>query len=132
MDPNRRAWSLMTRSRGGTVSILRDLTLAECRQSYERLDPEFGCTTTLYERSQGSEEYHGRGRVIVGREADGEIVQREVFGPDDWDRKEMEEWPRWPKRECVKWEDPQHERHWLPGLQELGRAFADSVKKNAR
>jgi hypothetical protein len=120
MDPNRRSWSLMTRSRGGTVSVLRELTLSECRQAYERLNPGYGHTVEFYERAEGSEEFHSHGRVSTGRDADGEIVQREVFGPDDWSPDEMRDWPHWPKHEYIKWDDPKHERHWLPNLPSRG------------
>lgn len=106
MDPNQRAWSLMTRSHGGMVSVLRDLTLAECRQTYERLDPWYGHHSVSYE-SEGGGSYSSGGRSVN----DGDIEVREVFGPSDWDSSEMSSWSSWPTHELIKLDDPRHHRN---------------------
>lgn len=85
MDEARRAWSILTKSRGGTVSVIRDLTLAECRQMYERLDPWYGYSVA------------GDGEVVMRHCQESDIEIREVFGPEDWDRSEMSTWQSWPK-----------------------------------
>lgn len=98
----RRAWALLTKARNGTVSILRDLTLAECRQSYQRLNPNYGQTRLTYE---GDECYISHYNSIGGAE----IELREAFGPEDWDRAEVATWDApWPKWELIKLSDPRH------------------------
>jgi hypothetical protein len=104
--PSDKAWSLLTKTHGGVVSILRDLTLREVQQAYERLDPSFGCVhrKCFYTNANGvrapaevSMHYHdGHGS------SKDPITLREVFGPIDWDRKEMANWDRWPKSEEIE------------------------------
>ena len=103
--PERRAWSLVTKTEGGTVSILRDLTLVECRNAYEALDPWRGITAISYQSEEGGSVSFGEGSRTINA---GDIQMREVFGPDDWDRSEMEAWAHWPKHEYIKIDDPRH------------------------
>lgn len=99
-----RHWSLMTRTRKGVVSILRDLTEREAAQVYESLDPYRGQTVESYVRRRadgtttyGSNNYH----AAVG---DGEIEQREVFGPAGWkwfpEEIAPQSWPKFVTVEC--------------------------------
>ena len=114
-DVNARHWSLMTKTRKGHVSILRDLTLYECKEAYVRLNPEYGHTYTSYESDDpdtrppgslgGSTSFGGR---IVSAD---EIDLREVFGPSVWDISEVSSWDVWPKHDYIKWNDERHYRH---------------------
>jgi hypothetical protein len=100
----------MTKTRGGVVSILRDLTLAECRQAYMRLNPDYGMTYTSYEIEGGGSFSQGGRRV-----SDGEVEIREVFGPADWDHAEIRGWDgEWPKFKTIKIADPLHPQHRPP------------------
>ena len=117
----RRAWSIMTKSRAGTVSILRDLTLEECRRTFERLDPWYGQVSTQYEASDPNKRdpnivsggvSSGSGRTPEA----GDIEIREVWGPPDWDRSEMNSWKHWPEFVTIKWDDPEHYRFRRGGL----------------
>lgn len=94
IDPTRKDWSLMVKTRNGTVSLLRDLTLAEVRSAYERLDPFYGDFYGPIQHMPGG----GWIRKGPTRLAEpGDVVQREVIGPAGWDRAEIETWDRWPK-----------------------------------
>lgn len=105
-DPESRAWSLMTKTRKGVLSILRDLTLAECRQAYHRLNPEYGQTHTMIVWEGG--DASGLGRCVD----DNEMEIREVFGPPDWDASEVSGWDDpWPKLHRIELDDPMHPRN---------------------
>lgn len=91
------AWSILTKTRGGTVSVLRDLTLAEAKQIYERLDSWFGVTQTIKVFPDGTNHYGGVGRHVQ----DGDIEIREVFGPPDWNVSEVNSWDHWPKTRYI-------------------------------
>lgn len=99
-----REWTLITKARNGTVSILRDLTLEECRAAYERLDPCYGMIATVYETKDGGTTCSSSLRSVN----DGDIEVREVVGPKHWNMKEMNEWQHWPKIEEIKLDDPRH------------------------
>jgi hypothetical protein len=102
MNPDAKAWSLLTKTRGGVVSILRDLTLAECRQAYHRLNPQYGVTVTSFKSLEG-----GTYTDAVGSLLPSHIEIREVFGPGGWDRNEVRTWDApWPKYVTVEADDP--------------------------
>lgn len=97
-DPCKPLWSIMTKSRGGTVSMIRDLTLEEAQKIYERLDPWYGSQTTiatihedfLPEDGYATSFARGGGRTVK----DGDIEIREVFGPAGWRGfKGLKSWP---------------------------------------
>jgi len=118
-DPQAKAWSLMTKSHKGVVSVIRDLTLADARQLYERLDPWYGHHSTQHSihRDYLKPGVFGAVSGGAGRSvSDGDIEVREVFGPPGWDRTEVDAWGgEWPKITTIwcddKWEpiDPQPE-----------------------
>jgi hypothetical protein len=113
-DEAARHWSLLTKTRSGQVSILRDLTLYECKEAYVRLNPEFGRTYTSYEdcdpasRSPGSFGCVSFGGRLVDKN---EIEQREVFGPPGWVETDISTWDPWPTCEFIGWHDERHFRH---------------------
>ncbi len=74
-DPTLPHWWIMTKSEGGVVSVIRDLTLRQAQQIYNRFDPFYG----LPPLSAGS--------GIMMRVNDGDIVLREIFGPPGWPAK---------------------------------------------
>ena len=94
-----RAGSILTRSVGGTVSVIRDLTLDECRAIYDRLDPWHGHYYDQPKQQDGSglRTWGMAGVTSMRRVEDGDIEVREVFGPPEWDRGEMNTWGHWPK-----------------------------------
>lgn len=96
IDPKRRDWTLITKSRGGTVSILKELTLAEALATYERLDQMYGQT---YRVPKNVNSYSYGGRIC----ADGDIELRQIVGPEGWT---MPPTPQWPK--FVKVDDDRH------------------------
>lgn len=101
-DPERRDWALLTKC-GGVVSILKQLTLAEARAAYERLDPFYGQTLTYYEASPDGEhpmQEAGRGSMSA-------CDLRDVIGPEGWDASEMMTWERWPQSITVKYGTPE-------------------------
>ena len=105
MDANARAWSLMTKTHGGVVSIVRDLTLAEVRQAYERLDPWYGTVHKryFYTDSRGTRIDVTRGNGGCLRAHNHSAIDlREVFGPIDWDRSEIGSWDTWPQHKAVE------------------------------
>ena len=104
VDVSQRHWSLLTKTAKGVVSIVRDLSLDECKQAYERLDPRYGYTQRQYEASDGPSFSCGGGM----RMGDSYIKLREVFGPPGWDRSEMDSWPSWPKFETIPLDDPRN------------------------
>ncbi len=83
--PNGQHWSIMTKSYGGTVSVVRGLTLDEARKTYERLDVFYGQIS-----------YKERGNHASGGQ--GVIEIREVFGPPGWSMDDLnaQRWPRDP------------------------------------
>lgn len=81
-----RAWSLLIQTHDGVVSILKELTLEECRKAYERFDSCYGMTVRRRKDGGASWMHHHPSPKI-----------REVFGPADWDRTEMDAWNCWPK-----------------------------------
>jgi hypothetical protein len=97
-DPTKPLWSIMTKSRGGTVSVIRDLTLDQVRRTYERLDPWYG----MRSRQFSVHKDFLRDGVLAwssgsaGRMAqDGDIEIREIFGPPGWQSLEdVEQWPK--------------------------------------
>lgn len=91
-DPDKPLWSIMTKSRGGTVSVIRDLTLAQARQMYERLDPAYGrhvrplmVHKDFLPKKVTWSAIGGQGYDI----SDGDIEIREVFGPEGWESKDF-------------------------------------------
>lgn len=109
MPTTLRAWSLMTKTRKGVVSVLRDLTLDECRRIYHRLNPDYGHTYTSYENENGSGSVSFGGRHV----SDNEMDIREVFGPPDWNSSEVRDWDKpWPKLLSIKLDDPRHFTKW--------------------
>lgn len=146
MDANARAWSLLTKTRDGVVSILRELTLDECRRSYQRLNPEYGFTYVFYEnpRAIGSfgtvgppttmsgDNGHGGSIGCLGPSRGKETIElREVFGPPNWDHSEISEWDEWPRREYIAVGDSRHpathtrERLYLPNFGWVERTQGD-------
>lgn len=103
MPDSPRHWSLLTKSRSGVVSILRDLTLDECRQAYCRLNPDYGQTYNSYDYVYGGCWSH-----ITRQFNDGDIVLREAFGPAGWDASETSTWDEWPKYELITIDNPKH------------------------
>lgn len=94
--PNQeRAYSLVTKSVGGTVSHVRDLDLNQLRQLYEELDPFYGLEAmTVIDPFTGQPVVQG---PSVSREP-GSIDLRIVFGPPGWDREAfLRSIPAWPK-----------------------------------
>ena len=65
VDLDRHDWHIVTRTRGGTVSILQNMTLRVAAETEHRLTPI---------RSAGMSFCH-----------DGDIEQIEVIGPEGWD-----------------------------------------------
>ncbi len=103
-DPSARYWTLMTKTEGGVVSILRELTLDECRQAYHRLNPDYQRTYTNY-ATEGGGSMSCDGRTIQ----DSDIAQREVFGPPGWDASEVDDWDEpWPKIRTIPLDSPEH------------------------
>jgi hypothetical protein len=98
---DRKAWSILTKTRKGVVSVLRDLTLVEAKNIYQRLNPEFGSSNVFYQTGEGCG-YSGAMRSV----SDNEIDLREVFGPEDWDRSEIREWDKGPDKILVDYSDP--------------------------
>lgn len=80
-----RAWSLVTVTYGGVISILRDITYDECKRIYEELDPYYG------------QYFQKGGSFLYNTTSNGSIKTRIVFGPPDWDEKEVNSWEYWPK-----------------------------------
>lgn len=78
-DPALPSWSILTKSHGGTVSVIRDLTLEQARQIYERLDPWYGQVS--FENEGSSMGLHN-----------GTIELRQVFGPPGWPPDMVHEW----------------------------------------
>lgn len=68
MDITSNSWHVLTKARNGTVSLIRNLSLAGAGQIYESLNPHRGHVS--------GQMYHCQ---------DGDIEQREVLGPDGWD-----------------------------------------------
>jgi hypothetical protein len=87
-DPVGRHWTLMTKTYNGVVSILKELTEAEAKAAYTRLDPWYG---RVRFKSRGDPSDH---MVIVGSPSD--IEMREVFGPPGW--KMDASWHPWPRQ----------------------------------
>jgi len=100
-DPTKPLWSIMTKSRGGTVSVIKDLTEEQARKTYERLDPWYGQHSDymkvhkdfLADGVLGSG--YGFGVSTYRNLNDGDIEIREVFGPAGWKRfGGLEHWPK--------------------------------------
>jgi len=83
-NPNGPHWHIVVQTSGGVVSVIRDLTLEQVRNTYESLDPWRGMVA-----------YTGEGVSRHGLSSDAK--QREVFGPPGWDRNEVHGWQRWPR-----------------------------------
>lgn len=86
-NPNERLWSIMTKSRGGVVSVIRDLTEHEAAKTYERLDTYYGLTKTilLTHKDFITAGMPSRSACVSGRAlSNGDIEIREVFGPTGW------------------------------------------------
>lgn len=104
-DPNAPLWSIMTKSRGGTVSVIRDLTLEQARRTYERLDPWYGQhsdSLVVHKDFVPEGGWHssmaGRGGITC---SDGDIEIREVFGPAGWTEFAPGEIANWPIHHVV-------------------------------
>jgi hypothetical protein len=95
-NPDEKHWSIMTKSRGGVVSVIRDLTLDEARKVYERLDPWYGVVA-----------YSGEGNSRHCQDSD--IDVREVFGPPGWSQATDLRAAYWP-RIATEEEQAQHEK----------------------
>ena len=116
VDETARHWSLVTKTRKGVLSILRDLTLSECRHIYDRLSPKYGVTQVWYEAKDPAETDSGCGGYSSWSSGgfastDDKIEIREVIGPPGWDSSEVESWDAWPRHEYIAWSDPRHQRH---------------------
>ncbi|AMX93663.1 MULTISPECIES: hypothetical protein [Mesorhizobium] len=102
-DPTQSLWSIMTKSRGGTVSVIRDLTLEQVSKTYERLDPWYGMKTEslMVHKDYLLADTLGiafSGSTSIGRhESDGDIEIREVFGPAGWSGFNAGDVGRWPR-----------------------------------
>lgn len=86
-DPTQKDWSIMTKSRGGTVSVIRDLTEELAAKTYERLDPFYGQTCTLVSIHKDflpENTYGAFSGAPWPTYNDGDIEVREVFGPPGW------------------------------------------------
>lgn len=104
-DASKPLWSIMTKSRGGAVSVVCGLTLAEAAKTYERLDPWYGFSDVSYQvhidyltdgcsfMSSGG----GAHRIF----SDGDIEIREVFGPEGWTWFDEGSISRWPKTSII-------------------------------
>jgi len=100
-DAESRMWSIMTKSRGGVVSVIRDLTEDQARKTYERLNPRYGEHSEVFTIHQdfltngeysSNRSFGGSSYTICN---DSDIVIREVFGPNGWEWfKEVETWPK--------------------------------------
>lgn len=103
-DASKPLWSIMTKSRGGTVSVIRGLTLVEAAKTYERLDPWYGVSDVSY---QVHTDFLPDGCSFMGGCwshricSDGDIEIREVFGPEGWTRFDEGSITHWPKRTIV-------------------------------
>jgi hypothetical protein len=98
-DPEQPLWSIMTKSRGGTVSVVQDLTLEQVRRTYERLDPWYGMHSKCYPVHKDFMDGPGQSVLLGGpgrRSEDGDIEIREVFGPPGWHGFSDGEIQRWP------------------------------------
>lgn len=95
-DPSKPDWSILTKSRGGHVSVVRNLTELEAKKTYERLDPYYGQHMTTYVSPNGTSVTSG-GSCFAD---DGQIVLREVFGPPEW--KGFTDLESWPKYRIIK------------------------------
>lgn len=107
-----RHWSLLAKTRGGVVSILRELTLAEAKALYMRLDPMYGVVMTTVLYSDGTEIQS----TNEGHRGDNVVDLRAVFGPPTWDHNEVDAWQaesesEWPKQEVKHVDRPPPE--WL-------------------
>lgn len=103
MSDERKAWSILIKTEGGVVSILRDLTLSEAKSCYQRLDPNYGRHDVLYQTMKGGG-YMGQGCSL----SPSDINLREVFGPEDWDRKEVKNWRVEYSNTRIDFDDPQN------------------------
>jgi hypothetical protein len=99
-DPEQPLWSIVTKSRDGTVSVVRDLTLEQVRRTYERLDPWYGMHSTQFTVHK---DFQQEGRFAFssggcGRTSQsGDIEVREVFGPPGWGGFTQGDIDSWPK-----------------------------------
>lgn len=75
MDIESENWHVMTRSRGGTVSLIKNVSLRVASEIVRNVTPRW---PVLPPGNQNS-------MVILGRPSDGEIVQTEILGPPGWD-----------------------------------------------
>lgn len=72
----RKDWTLITRARNGTVSVIRNLSLAEAVRTRNRLDPGW----------QFAQRAAGRSNYSEMRQSDpGEIAEFHITGPGGWD-----------------------------------------------
>ncbi len=87
MEPTRADWSILTRTKGGSLGFLRNLTLQECMNIWQRLDQrlERFRPTTASEAGAHYANYPVNPSILV---------QIEVFGPEGWNADEVKEWPR--------------------------------------
>lgn len=107
-DPEKPSWSIMTKSRGGTVSVIKDLTLEQARRTYERLDEWYGMADTCMSVHPDFLQDGCSGMVSGGACRtcqDSDIEVREVFGPPGWDGFGPGEIERWPKITTVYTDD---------------------------
>lgn len=124
-DPTQPHWSIMTKSHGGTVSIVRDLTLEQARQTYERLDPWHGEVIYIDRENERrtkewNDSHKGSGTVMMGSSSsgrsrsvsNGDIDIREVFGPPGWTMADLgaQYWPRMATPEEQAVDDERQER----------------------
>ena len=68
VDVNRSDWHVLTKTENGTVSMIRNLSLRNAVQVYERLDPWAGRVS-------------GQMYSVNG----GDVSERHILGPDGWD-----------------------------------------------
>lgn len=80
-DPTRKDWSLITKSYGGTVSILRNLTLREATELRERLNP---FQTSYGPCADAGISYVAAGMSRTLRNDDGDLEEFIILGPEGW------------------------------------------------
>lgn len=106
-EPGAPHWSLMTKSRGGVVSVSKGLTYAEVCRMYEALDPHKGEKHEVFAvhddfkdkdaTSDPDWSGHRSNNTWAFAPRDGDIEMRHVFGPPGWDGFEAGDVNYWPK-----------------------------------
>lgn len=91
-DQTARKWSIVTKSKSGIVSYVRDLHLEDARSVYAALNPL---------KNQVWQQFYyaidGKTLPVPPTLQDGDIELRTVIGPEGWDSEEVLAWDEWPK-----------------------------------